>query len=87
MKQTYRAVLAGTGGIGDTHARAVQATQGRVELVAAMDVDAARAAAFTTKWGIARTFTDYTEMIARSEERRVGKECRLLCRSRWSPYH
>ena len=23
----------------------------------------------------------------RSEERRVGKECRLLCRSRWSPYH
>ena len=24
---------------------------------------------------------------ARSEERRVGKECRALCRSRWSPYH
>jgi hypothetical protein len=23
----------------------------------------------------------------RSEERRVGKECRLRCRSRWSPYH
>ena len=23
----------------------------------------------------------------RSEERRVGKECALLCRSRWSPYH
>jgi LuxR family maltose regulon positive regulatory protein len=23
----------------------------------------------------------------RSEERRVGKECRRLCRSRWSPYH
>ena len=23
----------------------------------------------------------------RSEERRVGKECGLLCRSRWSPYH
>jgi adenosylhomocysteinase len=23
----------------------------------------------------------------RSEERRVGKECRKLCRSRWSPYH
>ena len=22
-----------------------------------------------------------------SEERRVGKECRPLCRSRWSPYH
>ena len=24
---------------------------------------------------------------ARSEERRVGKECLLECRSRWSPYH
>ena len=26
-------------------------------------------------------------LIYRSEERRVGKECRLTCRSRWSPYH
>jgi peptide/nickel transport system permease protein len=25
--------------------------------------------------------------LGRSEERRVGKECRRLCRSRWSPYH
>ena len=25
--------------------------------------------------------------VARSEERRVGKECLSLCRSRWSPYH
>ena len=24
---------------------------------------------------------------ARSEERRVGKECMVQCRSRWSPYH
>src|SRR3546814_17372720 len=23
----------------------------------------------------------------RSEERRVGKECVITCRSRWSPYH
>ena len=23
----------------------------------------------------------------RSEERRVGKECIAVCRSRWSPYH
>ena len=27
------------------------------------------------------------ETGGRSEERRVGKECRLTCRSRWSPYH
>ena len=25
--------------------------------------------------------------IDRSEERRVGKECASMCRSRWSPYH
>ena len=24
---------------------------------------------------------------AGSEERRVGKECQSVCRSRWSPYH
>ena len=28
---------------------------------------------------------DDTEL--RSEERRVGKECTTVCRSRWSPYH
>ena len=27
------------------------------------------------------------ELRCRSEERRVGKECLRLCRSRWSPYH
>ena len=29
----------------------------------------------------------YYAGVERSEERRVGKECALLCRSRWSPYH
>ena len=31
-----------------------------------------------------RTAEDF---YARSEERRVGKECASMCRSRWSPYH
>ena len=26
-------------------------------------------------------------VVNRSEERRVGKECNQVCRSRWSPYH
>ena len=26
-------------------------------------------------------------LVRRSEERRVGKECLSVCRSRWSPYH
>ena len=29
----------------------------------------------------------WTDVASRSEERRVGKECQGLCRSRWSPYH
>ena len=29
----------------------------------------------------------YTHTHTRSEERRVGKECTVVCRSRWSPYH
>ena len=33
------------------------------------------------KWGFV------IEGTARSEERRVGKECASMCRSRWSPYH
>ena len=31
--------------------------------------------------------TQRSERACRSEERRVGKECLRLCRSRWSPYH
>ena len=30
---------------------------------------------------------DTRDVFNRSEERRVGKECLRLCRSRWSPYH
>jgi hypothetical protein len=29
----------------------------------------------------------HAAFVTRSEERRVGKECLVLCRSRWSPYH
>src|SRR3546814_13901331 len=30
---------------------------------------------------------DGDDILLRSEERRVGKECVSTCRSRWSPYH
>ena len=30
---------------------------------------------------------DLDHLQGRSEERRVGKECQRMCRSRWSPYH
>src|SRR3546814_14781675 len=29
----------------------------------------------------------FEDIVIRSEERRVGKECVSTCRSRWSPYH
>ena len=32
-------------------------------------------------------FTTMVNEANGSEERRVGKECPVLCRSRWSPYH
>src|SRR3546814_12742013 len=35
----------------------------------------------------ARVAEDAGRMTARSEERRVGKECVSTCRTRWSPYH
>ena len=31
--------------------------------------------------------SSFFSSFERSEERRVGKECLRLCRSRWSPYH
>src|SRR3546814_12040677 len=43
---------------------------------------AAKACGRPVKWIATRT-----ESMARSEERRVGKECVSTCRSRWSPYH
>ena len=33
------------------------------------------------------TIMKYAKQDMRSEERRVGKECNQVCRSRWSPYH
>jgi predicted dehydrogenase len=61
--KTYRAVLAGTGSIGDAHVRAVEATRGRVKLVAAADLDAKRVAEFTARYHIPQSFTDYATML------------------------
>src|SRR3546814_14723998 len=47
----------------------------------AVDVGAAR------REHAAQRAADGHSGVARSEERRVGKECVSTCRSRWSPYH
>ena len=49
-------------------------------------------ASISPLWGLFGTIVGMIEIFGaqapqRSEERRVGKECRALCRSRWSPYH
>ena len=41
---------------------------------------------FTDPVGLMENVCGVTRHL-RSEERRVGKECLRLCRSRWSPYH
>ena len=38
-------------------------------------------------WTESKERVGIVEKVMRSEERRVGKECLRLCRSRWSPYH
>ena len=47
--------------------------------------------ALTYNAGVVRAIIDGSDdthqVLQRSEERRVGKECPSKCRSRWSPYH
>ena len=41
-----------------------------------------------TEFGVLQETEEIGETYdGRSEERRVGKECAITCRSRWSPYH
>src|SRR3546814_4180923 len=47
---------------------------------------AGRSAASGPEWPAQQQQQNY-HCPARSEERRVGKECVSTCRSRWSPYH
>jgi predicted dehydrogenase len=63
MSQTYRALLVGTGSIADAHARAIEETHGRVQLAAAVDIDAARVKTFCTQHKVAAGFTDYAEAL------------------------
>ena len=42
---------------------------------------------YDLSWQVLDSALARRAVVARSEERRVGKECNLGCRSRWSPYH
>ena len=53
--------------------------------------DAAILGIIRDHWSAIENGTHYRRDVSlgedRSEERRVGKECIAVCRSRWSPYH
>jgi predicted dehydrogenase len=59
-----RAAIIGTGGIARSHVAAAQHEKDRVQLVAAVDVDAERVRAFGETHGIAQTYTDVAQMLA-----------------------
>ncbi len=61
--KTYRAAIIGTGGVAESHIRAIRAAGERVEIVAAMDVDEARVKAFCEKHDIPRFYTDSGAML------------------------
>ena len=63
------------------------------ELVAGFWLIQARSKDEAVEWARRAPFVDgeievrQVFELERSEERRVGKECSVTCRSRWSPYH
>ena len=74
LKQSAIDAEVATKGIGKAEAT--------MNLIMAQSQDAVGAAARE-----ADTWAVSSQKMARSEERRVGKECTIQCRSRWSPYH
>lgn len=58
-----RAAIVGTGGIAAAHAEALRAQGDRVELVAVVDLEADRAAAFAREWGVPRVHPSLATLL------------------------
>lgn len=65
--ERIKAAIIGTGGIARAHAAAVAHEGARVELVAAVDIDAGRVAQFCEQQEIPRAYTDAGEMLAQEQ--------------------
>jgi predicted dehydrogenase len=64
MSTRYRVAIVGAGGIAaDRHMPALRALADRAEVVAVVDADGDRAAAFAAEWDIAHTSTDLAAML------------------------
>ena len=75
--------------VADVNAERVEEISGRTTITRLGEgVDARRRLLPLPIARVRNVLVDYRrELESRSEERRVGKECYALCRSRWSPYH
>jgi len=62
--QRQSVAIVGTGGIAGAHATAVTALADRAELVAAVDLDPARAKEFAAEWNIPATYSSLTDLLA-----------------------
>ena len=60
---------------------------GPTEKLIAAVIDAHRGEVYAALYRRSADVLSEMRTAARSEERRVGKECTSWCRSRWSPYH
>ena len=86
----FNIAIVGIGNISSAHINGLLEFPERAKIVALCDIYPEKAEAAKKKYNLtdAVVFDDHQKMLAsdikiRSEERRVGKECR----SRWSPYH
>lgn len=65
--RTYRSAIVGTGDIAAEHAAAIRGLGQRAALVAAVDLDPARAAAFAAEWHVPATYASMA-LLLESEE-------------------
>ena len=59
----FDVAIVGTGGIAAVHAADIQRLDGRATIVAAVDVDPDRLAAFADRWSVPRRYQDLAAML------------------------
>jgi predicted dehydrogenase len=63
-QKIFRAAIVGTGDIASEHAAAIRQLNGRVEIVAAVDVNEQRVATFAAEWGVPKTYESVSQLLA-----------------------